>query len=130
MLDIETRLAIGDLVTSFQYHLDRGGMSAELLHPDAVISSPAGDVCGREAILARPAPATGSITRHCWANMRLSMTADGGVVARYIATAWHGDAMRKLTKMTLGDVEDHFVRDADRWLLKHSRFERIFQAEY
>lgn len=130
MVDIETRLAIGDLVTSFQYCLDHGGMQAELLHPDAVISSPAGEVRGRDAILARPAPAPGSITRHCWANMHLSMTGEGVVVARYIATAWHGDATRKVARMTLGDVEDHFVRDADRWLLKYSRFERMFQAEY
>jgi hypothetical protein len=130
MVDSETRLAIGDLVTRFQYCLDRGGMPAELLHPEAVISSPAGEVRGRDAILARPAPAAGSTTRHCWANMRLSMAADGVVVARYIATAWHADATRKLARMTLGDAEDHFVRDGDRWLLKHSRFERIFQAEY
>lgn len=130
MVDFETRLAIGDLVSRFQYCLDRGGMPAELLHPDAVISGPAGEVCGRDAILERSAPAAGNVVRHCWSNMRLSTTADGVVVARYIATAWHGDTMHNLTRMTLGDVEDHFVRDADRWLLKRSRFERIFLAEY
>lgn len=127
-----TGCVFSDFITEFQRRLDAAEPIEAMAVEKARLISPGSVLEGRAAIDAHvTARRPNRRVRHGWSGLRIRREGDRAATLSYLATAYHGDDMGKLTMITVGDVTDRLIRDdSGAWRLVESRFERIFKQEY
>jgi ketosteroid isomerase-like protein len=134
-VDLETRVAIQDLVTEHSHLVDHGHADrlADLYTEDGeLIGLPPANLLGRRAIREwgeQRVLLTTRTSRHIESNLRVFW--DGNVLRGTLSVVMFRsdteDVSDTRPKM-VGDYEDEFARDGDRWRIRRRIIRRAFAA--
>ena len=133
-LAADDRLAIAALLTEFYWHLDHPeeGSVADLFTADGTIVTARFQLAGREAIAQWFAGRPRRTTRHSCSNLRLTSSAEGGVVVDAYLTTAAAPASTEGgggAELMISETNDHVVRgETGIWLFTSRRLISVFEG--
>lgn len=132
-VDVETRVAIEQLVAELLYRLDHGMADTtwELYTEDCVTTGPLGDMVGREAIKAwgaKRAKLTNVVGRHLIGGIRLAW--EDGVLRGTIAYQTFRDSSENpLVPASVGEFREQYRQVDGSWLIHRREIVPIFGGQ-
>jgi hypothetical protein len=115
--------------------LNDGRRAHEWYLPDGTLTFDQHTIRGRDEIAAtylKRRSGTGRVARHVATNIVAEPLGDQTVHVYSIVVLFAGNGTPPLPAVTpqlVGDVDDVFVRDGERWLIKSRRISHVFIAE-
>jgi hypothetical protein len=129
-IDVETRVAIEQLVSELLWRLDHGRADTtwELYTQDAVSTGPLGEMNGRDAIRswgAKRATLTGVVGRHHIGGIRLAWV-DGVLTGTVAYQTFRDSSPDPLVPASVGEFREEYRQVDGRWLIARREIVPIF----